>query len=42
MGYGRGLRTAYLWPLISVRNFTRPVMPGVVLFSLPRVTMVFI
>ncbi len=30
MGYGRGLRTAYLWPLISVRNFTRPVMPGVV------------
>ena len=40
MGYGRGLRTAYFWPLISVRNFTRPVMPGVVLFSLPRVTMV--
>ncbi len=36
MGYGRGLRTAYLWPLISVRNFTRPVMPGVVLYPATR------
>ncbi len=33
MGHGRGLRTAYFRPLISVRNFTRPAMPGVVLLS---------
>ncbi len=39
MGHGRGLCTAYFRPLISVRNFTRPAMPGVVIFILPRVTM---
>ena len=37
-----GLRTAYFRPLIPVRNFTRPTMSGVVLFGLPRVTIVFI
>ena len=42
MGYGRGLRTAYFRPLIPVRNFTRPTMSGVVLFGLPRVTIVSI
>jgi hypothetical protein len=33
MGYGRGLRTAYLWSLIPREILQRPAMSGVVFLS---------